>query len=152
MYEVETMVALSFKVFKDKLVSREKQQTIRPINIPRIEQMKRLGIQIYWKQRNPKESEKLYNAKLKSFMYIKFDKKGYPRYRVITDDPFGPLEIEPKLSELTLEEQKELAKRDGFGSINEMAKWFLNEYGENLTTTPFLGAPEYFMVIQWEEV
>lgn len=146
------MVAISFSVFKDKLVSREKQQTIRKIDVPRLEQMSKLGIQIYWKQRDSKESEKLYNAKLKSFMYIKFDEKGYPRYQILTTDQFGPIDFDPQLRELTIEEQEELARRDGFDSLKKMAKWFRKKYGDGLTSFRYMPElPQLFMVIQWEE-
>ena len=63
------MTAISFSMFKDKLLSGEKTTTIRPLDIPRIEQMHRLGIQVYWKQRT-KESEKLFDARLKSVKVI----------------------------------------------------------------------------------
>jgi len=69
------MVALSYKVFKEKLLSGEKDQTIRKQNLVREEQMKRLGLQIYWKQRT-KECEKLFDAKLKENI---FPIKLYPK-------------------------------------------------------------------------
>lgn len=149
------LVAISFSVFKDKLVSREKKQTIRKIDIPRLEQMYRLGIQLYWKQRT-KESEKLYDAKLRDVMFILFSSDGYPVYECIVDkkkilEDENPFPFSYNIRYITQNEQEEIAINDGFSSLDHMAQWFKTKYGEDLTREIW-GIKSIFMIIKWDEV
>ncbi len=145
------MVAISFSVFKDKLLDGTKTQTIRWLDLPRIEQMQRLGIQIYWKQRT-KNSEKLFDAKLKSIRVIQFSSNGYPKYIADVPDYSAPMPIQGyKTRPLSMSEQDVFARKDGFSNANEMAQWFLDRYG-NALTVGWSGLPVYFMVVEWERV
>lgn len=149
------LVAISFSVFKDKLVSREKKQTIRKIDIPRLRQMRRLGIQLYWKQRT-KESEKLYDATLRDVMFILFSSDGYPVYECIVDkkkilDDEKPFPLAHSVRYITQNEQEEIAINDGFNSLDHMAQWFKTKYGEDLIRQIY-GIASVFMIIKWDEV
>ena len=144
------MVAISFSVFKDKLLDGTKTQTMRELNIPRLEQMRDLGIQIYWKQRT-KESEKLFDAIFKSVKFLAFDSDGL-RWEVLasTWETDRNLFIDPDIRELSHEEKNTIARKDGFESIEEMNGWFLKTYGSSLYESDPLGLTPVFMAIEWE--
>lgn len=131
------MVAISFSLFKDKLLSGEKDQTIRPLTEHRYKQMRKawfnaqIGIpdlQIYWKQRT-KECEKLFDAFLKDMFVIYIDpdeesiaKRDAPHlYRVFTDD-----------------EVEEVIRRDGFDSKEDFFNFFRKKYGSKLKDMYFI--------------
>ena len=70
------MVAISFnyRAFSDMILRGDKDQTIRPYNPERYEQIKRIGkLQLYWKQRT-KECFKIADAELTEIFKIKFIK------------------------------------------------------------------------------
>lgn len=119
------MVAISFSKFKEKLLNGEKRQTIRKHNPERIEQMKRLGIQIYWKQRSANNSEKLFDAKLTDHFKLRFveDATRYPFFLFRDHGPWAAP---------TDEFMDELAQKDGFKDYKEMVLWFKDEYGDEL--------------------
>ena len=115
------MVALSFLLFKDKLLSQTKTQTIRrrrkyPIRVGH-------QLQIYWKQRSSKESEKLFDAecvKVQSIMINSHHQEVYLDNTI-----------------LSAEEIEHLAALDGF----ENSEDFFDYFGE------FEG-----VVIHWEKL
>ena len=133
------MVVLSFSEPKhyDKLVKREKTQTIRPRNPKRIEQMKRLGIQIYWKQRTP-QREKLYDAEYLLSKQITFLRNhNEDKYELAFHHVGGWYNFTPEAKE-------EIARKDGFDNFEEMTQWFKNRYDE-------IWGKE-FDLIRWNEV
>ena len=140
------MVAISFSVFKDKLLSAKKRQIIRKHNKERLEQMKEHGIQIYWKQRS-QDGYKLFDATLVENFEIKFSRweRGY--YERNTD----------KMMYVRMGDDSEfvtapnwfadaVARKDGFEDFDDMFNWFCDQYGEEevLNTT--------FDVIRFKEV
>lgn len=106
------MVALSFKVFREKIESGEKEQTIRLIRVNPI----KIGqiLQIYWKQRDPKQSEKLFEAKCTYVENIAISEN-----KVILKERF-----------LNAEETEKLALEDGFDSSKEFFDFFKKTYGQ----------------------
>ena len=140
------MVAISFSVFKDKLLSGKKRQTIRKHNKERVEQMKEHGIQIYWKQRS-QDGYKLFDATLVENFEIKFSrwKRGYTErktdkmmyFRMGDDSEFVTA---PKWF------ADGVARKDGFEDFDDMFDSFCDQYGEEevLNTT--------FDVIRFKEV
>jgi hypothetical protein len=121
------MVAISFSIFKDKLLSGEKTQTIRPYNEKRFNQIKRIGkLQIYWKQRS-KECEKLFDAELTEIFKLPSFKELYEHHYVPVKD------------------LQELAQRDGFECFHSMLYWFRRKYGEKFWDMEF-------MVIRWKRL
>lgn len=121
------MVAVSFSVFKDKLLSSEKDQTIRPFSEYRYRQLSKPNckLQIYWKQRT-KECEKLFEAVVTELFVIQLD----PDERVIYHHEEKPM---------TEEELEEVVRRDGFASVEEFFEFFVSRYGkEHLRENPFI--------------
>lgn len=94
------MVIIGFKVFKDKILSGEKRQTIR-VAKPYYTRLKPGDpLHLYWKPRT-KEMELLHEVPLK-------------RSRLIFWQDFT----------------EELALKDGFSSLVHMQDWFIKTYGE----------------------
>jgi len=117
------MVAISFSDSKllEKLLSGEKDQTIRPFSERRYRQITKIRkLQIYWKQRT-KESRKLFDAELTEIFLI---------YLINPETKEEwPHKIEnQKLTPLTQEEAEELVRRDGFKNIRELYAWFKQRY------------------------
>ena len=133
------MVALSFSVFYDLLVKDTndvyvaKRQTIRRWNERRQEAMKRLGIQVFWKQRY--KGQKLFDAILTGeIIRVRWVKNIYDGKEVCTLQrgyaPDGWLcFFEAELEDIAL--------RDGFNSWNEMREWFVRKYGDALLKGDF---------------
>jgi len=132
------MVAVSFSVFKEKLLSGEKDQTIRPFSECRYCQIgkKRLPLQIYWKQRT-KECEKLFDAVPEEVFPVWLDPDAFMIY--LYDRHAGKI----LLSE---EEQEEIIRRDGFKSREEFFKFFIKKYGRKYLRD------NIFMVIRFRRV
>jgi len=144
------MVVISFSVFKDKLLSGEKDQTTRKHNQKRIAQMQKYaseskiprmrrstashGIQIYWKQRAG--GGKLFDAELTETFIIKFDKDGNGNTTMVKKLEIGdfPIWTGAVVSQPVLDE---ICKRDGFKDLNEMSEWFYKQYGEEMYDTEF---------------
>ena len=130
------MVAISFSVMKDKLLSGEKSHTIRKIkNLKRLHQIARLKkLQIYWKLRT-KYTEKLFDATLVDISMFHLDKNGYPWAWV--SDPTYPFAcnhgVDCDLVKFPHEYAEKLAIKDGFNSIEEMQAWFVNKYKEKVS-------------------
>ena len=136
------MVAISFSAnekFPEMILSGRKDQTIRPYNPKRFEQIKRIGkLQLYWKQRT-KECYKIADAEVTEIFKIKF---------VIYYDSIGHKCItiyklrENSYNEINAKELIELANRDGFDSVWDFIGWFEQQY-KNLHDMDF-------MVIRWK--
>lgn len=117
------MVALSFSDQKllGKLLSGEKDQTIRPFSERRYEQIVRIRkLQIYWKQRT-RESKKLFDAELTEIFLIYLI---HPKTKEEWPHKIENQELIP----MTKEEVEELARRDGFKNIEELYAWFKQRY------------------------
>lgn len=130
------MVALSFSVMKEKLLSGEKEHTIRKINnFKRLHQMAKIKkLQIYWKLRT-KQTEKLFDAEFVGATMFHLDSSGYP-WAWVGDEtyPFACNNVpsaEWDLIKFPYEEANKLAIKDGFTSIEEMQKWFVDKYGKD---------------------
>ena len=132
------MVAISFSVFKDKILDGTKTQTIRRYKPQRYEQIKRIRkLQLYWHQRR-KDSELLREAELEdifklNFVWLEDDTKVLTRWDEEKQDWIR----------CTEEEQKEIWKRDGFSSFDDMIVWFSEHYEEDMWMM-------CFMVIRWK--
>ena len=157
------MTALSFKVFKDKILSGEKTQTIRPIRVKPIKAGDRLSI--YWKQRVPKKFEcykclsvsKGHDGTMcpncKKYNLIQIDGSEKLFDAVCTDTflmDFSQITLKSKgyfimgKDGLKIGNLDKLAKLDGFKNYEEMIKWFSENYD--------LSKPKNFTVIRWERV
>lgn len=100
------MVAISFSVFRDRLIDGSKGTTIREFKPERFRQLLNAeNLEIYWKQRVPGESERLFDAGLRSITVFRF-------------------------SSLSEGELWDLALEDGFSSPREIRRWFIDRYGE----------------------
>jgi hypothetical protein len=120
---------------KDKLLSGEKRHTIRRYNRKRAHQIAKIKkLQIYWKLRT-KYTEKLFDAELVKMTYIHLDDHGYPWSWVgDRDNPFScNIGADCDLVKFPREEADNLAKKDGFDSIEEMQTWFTAKYGNNVS-------------------
>lgn len=133
---VQVMVTLSFSVFEEKLKKRKKMQTLRPRNEKRVEQMKRLGIQIYWKQRT-KEGYKMYDAELEKTWKVAF---LFHPDRV--DFGFWDNHLS-KWVTYTPYIRNVIAELDGFINFAEMYTWFKDNH-QNLQEMEF-------DLIRWRE-
>ncbi len=141
------MVAISFSVFKDKIITGEKTQTIRPYSEKRYKSIvKNKKLQLYWKLRT-KHAEKLADAVLEDIQIIRL---------------YAPLQLSFFDSEQTTigwihrwdghkwvkvvaEEMRDIAKRDGFDSISDMYHFFQKKYGKKIFGMNF-------MLIRWRVV
>ena len=136
------MVAISFSVFKDKILNSTKTQTIRPFNPKRYEQIKKIGkLQLYWKQRT-KECRLLKEVELEDIFVIAFTGK---------ENYIGIYEVDGTdihfVRYATEEEVKEIVRRDGFKNFLEMYNWFAKKYKSSEYSGLF---GMYFMVIRWK--
>ena len=135
------MVAISFSVFKEKILSGEKKQTIRPYSKKRWNSiLKNKKLQLYWKQRT-KECEFLKEVELEEMFRIRFEIKwlrvsflGY--ITVLKEEEDG------SWKEIDSDELDHLARCDGFENCSEMTEWFFEKYGYGIDTM-------IFMVIRW---
>ena len=128
------MVAISFSVdgFVEKIRSGAKDQTIRPFNQRRYEQIKRIKkLQLYWKQR-AKECFKIADAEVTEIFKIRFK-----NLIQIWD------ENKQEWVQATTEQIEEIVRRDGFESGWELYNVLYNTYGENIHEMDF-------MVIRWK--
>ena len=118
---------LSFSVFREKIESGEKKQTIRKFT----EQKYKIAVnavkyQLYW--RNPRNGGTLIKEVERSIepFLIGFQKGESPVYL-----------IKDKYT-LSTRSQHEIAIDDGFGSVKEMVDWFFEHYGEDMYTIQFI--------------
>jgi len=129
------MVAISFSLkedFPEMIRQGIKDQTIRPLNEKRFEQIKRIRkLQLYWKQRT-KECYKIADAELTEIFKMMFKKVGITTF-------FGKFNEKTQEYELMgFEESWNLAIRDGFNSIHEMIDAFYETYGEKMYEMEFM--------------
>ncbi len=118
------MVAFSFTILLEKILSGEKHHTIRRYNERRIEQTLRLGMQIYWKQRVRGQSRYLFDTKLNEVQILTFNEKWWPSVvgRILRN-PAGALHVKerwPSWRRMTRAEANDLARKDGFESIQAL--------------------------------
>jgi hypothetical protein len=125
------MVGLSFSFPKLllKIYTGEKDQTIRVENPVRIEQMNRLGIQLFWKQRSK------YGFKLNETKY----REGFKIRFLTTSCRYN---YKYNLSRIEYEDEEEwwhglpswergkIAVRDGFDSYRELVDALMSRYGD----------------------
>ncbi len=134
------MVAISFSVFKDKILSGEKTQTIRPYSPKRYGQIKKIErLQLYWKQRT-KECELLREVNLESIDIIRL----YAPYNLAAFDSQGTTVGHIHRwsgKRWMLVDQKEFfdtCKRDGFETIADMYEWFRRKYKDRRYNMVFM--------------
>lgn len=133
---------LSFSLFKEKLESGEKKQTIRKYSPGQYQRLLNC-----WKKR---ETDGRYN------LYWHNPRNGGKRIKdvVPSEKPFLITfhggDFPPHIRTVTPLEQAynpdlllEFAKRDGFVSSGEMWDWFESAYGKDMYQTKFI-------VIRWE--
>ena len=134
------MVAIGFTVFKDKILTGEKTQTIRPYSERRWKTiLKNRKLQLYWKLRT-KECEFLKEVNLKEMFKIRFEIKWLRLYS-LGCYTFSK-EEDGTWREMEEEEMEDLARRDGFESFKALVEWFKGKYGVGIFT-------QDFMVIRW---
>ena len=143
------MVVISFSVLLEGVQSGKKHHTIRKFNLPRLEQMARLGIQVYWKQRAiqynpPREPHHLFNTQLTCVEALKFTSDwwpchmGYLSQADLINEPYEVNEvwvkqlIKQEPVQMTKAKATTLAKKDGFDSVEEMSKVFRAKYGDEM--------------------
>jgi hypothetical protein len=102
------MPALSFSVFRDKIESGEKRQTIRAVRKNPIKEGDKLFL--FWKQQSPKDCEKLGEATCISVKPIKISYGA-----VYCNIPMASLEA--------------FAIADGFDNWDDLVKYFEKNYG-----------------------
>jgi len=109
------MPLIGFTVFKDKILSGEKRQTIRPMRKYPIKMGDRLYL--YWKLRT-KQCEKLGEAICTEVFDIRFNaRQGTDSFIFYTTMvPYSQRQI------------TELAQMDGFNNSLELLHWFLDNY------------------------
>ena len=130
------MVAISFSVFKDKILSGEKRQTIRIYSEKRYNQIMRIRtLQLYWHQRS-RDSELLREEIAVELFRMRFIEEG-DEIGLETMDAYGEFEVAKE------NEREHIAQADGFSSWAELVQWFINRYGrDKLLKTDY-------MVIRW---
>ncbi|MCD6331138.1 MAG: hypothetical protein J7L80_02935 [Thermoplasmata archaeon] len=128
------MVAISFSKkseFPQMIINGIKDQTIRPFNKRRFEQIKRIRkLQLYWKQRR-KECFKIADAELTEIFKIRFKNL----IQIWDED-------KQKWVQATTEQMEEIVKRDGFEDGWALYNVFYNTYGDKMHEMEF-------MVIRW---
>jgi len=127
-------VIISFSVFREKIESGEKCQTIRRYNDVRYYSMcNAKKYQLYWGQpRNGGTLIKEVTPTIAPFI-IMFDQ-----------NPAAPImQVNGSaITSLYPTSQRQVAKDDGFESPEDLYKWFYEKYGDTLFS-------ERFMVIRW---
>lgn len=136
------MVAVSFSVFKDKIISGEKTQAIRKYTLRKYELFRKSRyIYLYWKLRtkecsllNVGEIEDVFIIRLyEPEMYYTFNSKS-------TDNRFIFYWDGRRWTKVSDLEKESIIKRDGFESEEEFYRWF-SRYNKD----------EIFIVIRWRE-
>ena len=140
------MVAISFSVFKEKILNGEKRQTIRPYREQRYKLIKRKGIlQLYWKQMT-KECEFLMEVPLKRIDIIRLYEPAPDSKMMLYG--FG---TDRKWIYIWNGKRWEACDKwgyfytitlDGFITPEDFYKWFDGRYGEKVKRMNF-------MRIQW---
>ena len=147
------MVAIGFTVFKEKILSGEKTQTIRPYSEKRwLSILRNKKLQLYWKLRtkNTEFLKEVVAVELFKIMFLEdWDDLGHKVIIVKrTDNAFSaPREDflfnrSERWRDMSVDEIKEMARRDGFDDEFQMFKWFENKYGKDIWG-------KELMVIRW---
>lgn len=125
------MVAISFSGLLDGVMSGRKQHTIRRYNQKRTEQMARLGLQMFWKQRTP-QCRKLFDSRFVLGQLIEFDKNWWPYWAGMVYPEIFRIEGRywPPPRKMTKDEANTLAVKDGFRNVEEMQARFREMYGK----------------------
>lgn len=124
------MPALSFSVFKDKILSGAKRQTIRSVRKNPIKEGDKLFL--YWKQQSPKDCEELGEATCTSVKPI----------TIYKDDCFVTLANKERENIDDPCDLNKFAIADGFDNWDDLVKYFEKNYG-----LPFEG-----VLIQWDAI
>jgi len=119
------MPALSFSVFKDKIISGAKRQTIRSVRKRAIATGDKLYL--FWKQQSPKDCEKLGEATCTSVKHIQIMRNGY---------------VMPYESQMVKVHLDTFAIADGFDNWDDLIQYIEKSYG-----LPFEG-----VLIQWGDI
>ena len=121
------MPALSFSVFKDKIISGAKRQTIRTVRKNPIKERDKLYL--YWKQQSPKDCEKLGEATCAKAIPVRIEKaKAVLTY--------------PEVCNYEIVHLDKFAQDDGFDNWQQLIEYFEKNYG-----LPFEG-----VLIQWNRI
>lgn len=126
------MVGLSFSMpeLLLKIYLGEKTQTIREENPVRIEQMKRLGIQLFWKQRS-KNGFRLYNTEYKEGFGLTFLKTSCNyiyKYTLLKKD-YDDTEDYWSWHGVPSWDKDEIAVLDGFNDFKGLVDALESKYG-----------------------
>lgn len=115
------MTLIGFSVFKEKILSGAKRQTIRPLRKKPIKVGEKLYL--YWHLRR-KTCEKIGEAICSEIFFIRWRKPGITEYLdlITLDANYQPLRVLSKL------EMDEIARKDGFKDFPEMVCWFKKRY------------------------
>jgi hypothetical protein len=129
------MPLIGFTVFKEKILSEEKTQTIRK---PRKHPIK-VGdkLYLYWHTRQ-KDCEKLGETICtETFPILIYQNYWFNKQRLFISEHNGKQFIPTETNRF-----KEIVQRDGFKDADEMLKFFVSHYP----------LPEIFQVIRWKEI
>jgi hypothetical protein len=126
---------LTFKVFKEKIESGEKEHTIRLYSDSQFNRAANTYLnmklfQLYW--HNPRNGGKLIKERIPWCLPIKIKWIRDTERRVYVKN----------VATGEILNNEDLARKDGFNSWEEMVNWFYNEYGESLFE-------KYFMILWW---
>ncbi len=128
------MAGISFSVFKDKILSGAKRQTIRAIRKNPIKEGEKLYM--WWKQRSS-EREKLGETTCINVVPLTIEKHG-----LICAEPLGQIVLGRKDLMISDQALNEFAIADGFNNWQELVEFFESTHG-----LPFTG-----VLIQWDKL
>lgn len=121
------MTTISFSVFKDKILSGEKRQTIRKVRKNPIKVGDRL--QLYWYQRSA-NNELLFDTVCTDIVPVRIEENQVSYF----------VKCSKNVLEKLIKNLDKFAIADGFDNWNHMRNWFQKEHG-----LPFEG-----VLIEWE--
>jgi hypothetical protein len=127
------MVAISFSVFRDKVLSGEKRQTIRPMR----KRPFKIGdkLELYWHMRR-KDCKLLRRAVcLEEFKFTMTRNTPYTNGRIVREYTGGGFS-------LSFVDASDIARQDGFEDLRKMQDWFGKQYGARLPSLTF-------QVVRW---
>lgn len=136
------MPAISFSVKKQEIIDGTKTHTFRIINtVQRYRQLcKAPKVSLYWKMRS-KESEYLFDVRIIKIRKIRFKREIVSETPAIKRCNCWLEENDHMLCEA---DAIELARKDGFYTVEELIMTLVGLHGENAVFT------SEFMGIQWE--
>jgi len=122
---------LSFSVFREKILSGEKCQTIRKFTNKKWSMAKNARkYQLYWG--NPRNGGTL----------IKEVNRSFDPFVIGFQQSDNPIFLYKDNYTLSSQSQHQLARNDGFTNVNEMVDWFHEHYGDSMYA-------ERFIVFRW---